>query len=156
MRREYYAVACKRLDAHDGAHQGYVYYTGAVACECYVCVNISTHAHAPTHTHTNIYTLSCMQTGMYIHTYMNTYIGMHVSVMWHMAWMRMIKHVMSEAIVCIHVDVYVYIAWMRMIKHMMSEAIGSASSLLSPHCTPYFRMQALPTTKAEPIASPST
>ena len=40
MGREYYAVACKRLDAHDGAHQGYVYYTGAVACEYYVCVNM--------------------------------------------------------------------------------------------------------------------
>ena len=56
MRREYYAVACKRLDAHDGAHQGYVYYTGAVACECYVCVNISTHARARTHTHPHTHT----------------------------------------------------------------------------------------------------
>ena len=83
---------------------------------------------------------------VYVYVYVYVYI----------AWTRMIKHTMSEAIVCIRVYVYVHIAWMRMIKHMMREAIGSASSLLSPHCSPYLRMHALPTTKAEPIASPST
>ena len=77
MRREYYAVACKRLDAHDGAHQGYVYYTGAVACECYVCVNISTHARARTHTHTYEHIYIGMHANRHIHTHIHEYIHWH-------------------------------------------------------------------------------